>query len=101
MNSSDLFCTHSTATPFEMAAPRVGFSSLPTELKANIMKLVSWQEENWAHRVCSLQKTERKLENQAHVGGLRAASLVCKEWNALTLPYIFHVSRTSCTRKPC
>ncbi|KAL8283418.1 hypothetical protein RQP46_005828 [Phenoliferia psychrophenolica] len=74
-----------------MASSRACFSSLPVELKANILERVASQEETWKLRISDLDVDERAREKKAHVDGLQAASLVCKEWNSLANAFIFEL----------
>ncbi|KAL8283385.1 hypothetical protein RQP46_005795 [Phenoliferia psychrophenolica] len=70
--------------------PRASFSSLPAELKANVLEHVARQEKRWKARVGFMSSQQAQEEKAAHVDALRAASLVSKEWCALAAPFIFH-----------
>ncbi|KAL8283396.1 hypothetical protein RQP46_005806 [Phenoliferia psychrophenolica] len=83
-----------------MASTRACFSSLPVELKANVVGLVARQELNWQHRVAFLEYTDREAEEKAYVNGLQAASLVCKEWNSLANAFIFETLTLKGTTLP-
>ncbi|KAL8283430.1 hypothetical protein RQP46_005840 [Phenoliferia psychrophenolica] len=72
-----------------MSHPVACFASLPQELKANVLRLVAEAEVAWRQRLEGVLPQYRTMAKTAHVDGLQAASLVCKEWGSLAGQFIF------------
>ncbi|KAK4703510.1 hypothetical protein P7C70_g2709, partial [Phenoliferia sp. Uapishka_3] len=65
------------------------FSSLPLEVKADIFSFVAWREEAWRKRKKKAGKAQQELATNGRVDGVKAVSLVCKEWRMLAGKHLF------------
>lgn len=80
-----LFLQSAMSNSSHSSPPRASLSTLPNEIKAQIVALVNSQDKEWQESDVSEEASER------HVKGVNALSATCKEMNTLAAKHIFEV----------